>query len=213
MALKRVGQKQRAMRRPAVFLDKDGTLIRDVPYNVDPDCVVLTDGAAQGVRKLHAAGFVLVVVSNQSGVARGYFEETDLDAVWAKLHNLLGVPFAVYYCPHHPEGHAPYDVRCTCRKPEPGLLLRAAQEHSLDLSRSWLVGDILNDVEAGRRAGCRTVLLANVDNGGGETEWVLNLERTPHHVVGNLAEAAEVILALPKMNSELSYAPLDVLTQ
>ncbi len=186
--------------QPAIFLDKDGTLVRNVPYSVDPSRVVLTEGAADGVRRLHAAGFSLVVVSNQSGVARGYFEEADLDAAWAKLRELLGVPFSVYYCPHHPEGDAPYNVRCACRKPEPGMLLQAAKEHRLDLSQSWMVGDILNDVEAGRRAGCRTVLLDN----GGETEWGLSRERLPHHIVSTFAEATEVILALQKESNSAS---------
>ncbi len=188
--------------QPAIFLDKDGTLVQDVPYNVDPSRVVLTEGAADGVRKLHAAGFALVVVSNQSGVARGYFEEADLGVVWAKLRELLGVPFSVYYCPHHPEGDAPYDIRCSCRKPEPGMLLGAAKEHSLDLSQSWMIGDILNDVEAGRRAGCRTVLL----DGGGETEWDLSLERLPHHTVDTLAEATEVILSLSALQRRLEQS-------
>ena len=180
------------MSKPAVFLDKDGTLVRDVPYNVDPARIVLNEGAADGVRKLHAAGFSLVIVSNQSGVARGYFEEADLEVVWARLRDLLGVPFHVYYCPHYPEGFAPYGVECTCRKPEPGMLLEAAREHNLDLPRSWMIGDILNDVEAGRRLGCRTVLLDN----GGETEWDLSLERLPHHVVSTFTEAAEIISSL-----------------
>ena len=189
----------------AVFLDKDGTLVRDVPYNVDPSRIVLNEGAVDGVRRLHAAGFALVVVSNQSGVARGYFAEADLGVVWAKLRELLGVPFLVYYCPHHPESDAPYNVECRCRKPEPGMLLEAAKEHRLDLSQSWMIGDILNDVEAGRRAGCRTVLLDN----GGETEWVLSLERLPHHVVSTFAEAAEVILALQKESNSASQHRLE----
>ena len=180
------------MSKPAVFLDKDGTLVRDVPYNVDPARIILTEGVEDGVRKLHAAGFSLVVVSNQSGVARGYFEEADLEAVWTRLRDLSGVPFHVYYCPHHPEGYAPYNVACGCRKPEPGMLLEAAKEHDLDLSQSWMIGDILNDVEAGRRSGCRTVLLDN----GGETEWQLSRERLPHHIVDTFAEAAEIVLSL-----------------
>ncbi len=190
--------------RPAVFLDKDGTLVRDVPYNVDPERIVLTEGAADGVRKLHAAGFALVVVSNQSGVARGYFVEAELEAVWTKLRDLLGVPLEFHYCPHHPEGHAPYNVACDYRKPEPGMLLQAAQAHNLDLSQSWMVGDILNDVQAGRRAGCRTVLLDNTENGGGETEWVLNRERLPHHIVSTLAEAAEVILSVSAFQQQVT---------
>ncbi len=182
----------------AVFLDKDGTLVEDVPYNVDPRRVCLTAGAAQGLGRLHAAGYRLLVVSNQSGVARGYFPEEALAGVWQRLEELLsaaGVPLAGwYYCPHHPAGSvARYAVACDCRKPRAGLLLQAAREHDLDLPRCWLVGDILDDIEAGRTAGCRTVLLDN----GHETEWLLTPERTPHHRAPDLAEAAERVLAAP----------------
>jgi D-glycero-D-manno-heptose 1,7-bisphosphate phosphatase len=178
-----------------VFLDKDGTLIENVPYNVDPERMRLTAGAAAGLRKLHEAGFVLAVVSNQSGVARGYFVEEALAAVEARLRSLLGeegVPLAgFFYCPHHPEGVVPaLAVTCACRKPAPGLVLRAARELGAELGRSWLVGDILDDVEAGRRAGCRTVLLDN----GNETEWALTAGRLPHFMAADLAAAADIIL-------------------
>ena len=179
----------------AVFLDKDGTLIDDVPYNVDPARMTLARGAAEGLPLLHAAGYRVFVVSNQAGVARGRFTERALDSVAERLTTLLagvGVPLAgFYYCPHDPRGSvAEYAVRCDCRKPAPGLLHRAAREHALDLAASWLVGDILDDVEAGRRAGCATVLL----NVGSETEWVRAPMREPHHVARDLAEAARIIL-------------------
>ncbi|WP_035994330.1 D-glycero-alpha-D-manno-heptose-1,7-bisphosphate 7-phosphatase [Leptolyngbya sp. KIOST-1] len=177
---------------PAIFLDKDGTLIEDVPYNVDPALIRLGDGVATGVRRLHEAGFALVVVTNQSGVARGYFAESAIAPIEQRLRHLLGVPLAgFYYCPHHPAGTvARYAFRCRCRKPEPGMLRRAAADLNLDLERSWLVGDILNDVEAGRRAGCRTVLLDN----GNETEWLLAPSREPHQTVATFDQAADVIL-------------------
>lgn len=177
----------------AVFLDKDGTLVDDVPYNVDPDRIVLATGAREGAAALHAAGYALVVVTNQSGVARGLFEEDALDAVEARLRDLLGVPLAgFYHCPHHPEGSVGgFAIDCTCRKPAPGMLRRAANELGLDLAASWIVGDILNDVEAGNRAGCRSVLIDN----GNETEWVDDRWRRPDHVVGTMAQAAWEILS------------------
>ena len=184
------------MSNRAVFLDKEGTLVRKVQYNVDPERIRLMPGAAEGLRLLHTAGYRLIVVSNQSGVARGYFPEGALAAVAARLRGLLaaaGVPLAgFYYCPHHPHGAvADYAVACGCRKPAPGMILRAAGELGLDLRASWLVGDILDDVEAGRRAGCRTIL---VDNGH-ETEWVLTPGREPHYKVADLIEAARIIVA------------------
>lgn len=135
------------------------------------------------------------MISNQSGVARGFFPEEALAPVAARLRDVLaraGVPLSgFYYCPHHPDGCRPaYAVQCTCRKPRPGLIERAAREHAIDLSRSWVVGDILDDIEAGRRAGCRAVLLRN----GGETEWRRSPLRRPHAAVTNLLEAARVIV-------------------
>jgi D-glycero-D-manno-heptose 1,7-bisphosphate phosphatase len=179
----------------AVFLDKDGTLIEDVPYNVDPDHIRLAPGASEGLPALHQAGYRLIVVSNQSGVARGYFPESALVAVEERLRDLLaglGVPLAgFYYCPHHPAGQEPaYALACTCRKPEPGLILRAATEHGIDLERSWLIGDILDDIEAGRRAGCTTILIDD----GHETVWRLSRQRLPHHVARDLAHAAWIVL-------------------
>jgi D-glycero-D-manno-heptose 1,7-bisphosphate phosphatase len=180
----------------AVFLDKDGTLIEDVPYNVDPERIRLAPGAAEGLRLLHAEGYRLVVISNQSGVARGLFPEEALAAVEQRLRRLLGelgVPLAAfYYCPHHPEGVVPgLAIACACRKPEPGLILRAAGDLGIDPARSWFVGDILDDVEAGRRAGCTTVLIDN----GNETEWVLSPLRSPHFKAADLDEAARIIIS------------------
>jgi D-glycero-D-manno-heptose 1,7-bisphosphate phosphatase len=183
-------------RRAAVFLDKDGTLIVDVPYNVAPERIRLTHSAVEGLQALHAAGYLLIVVSNQSGVARGLFTEEALEAVEARLRALLGaagVPLAgFYFCPHHPEGTVGrYAVGCHCRKPSAGMVEQAAREHGIDLARSWLVGDILHDVEAGRRAGCCTVLL----DVGHETEWQLTPDRVPHYTANDLTAAARVILA------------------
>jgi len=182
------------MKKRAVFLDKDGTLIEDVPYKVDPTQIRLTAGVGIGLRQMHQMGYQLLVISNQSGVARGYFPESALAAVEQRLRALLkpfNVPLAgFYYCPHHPEGTvAEYAIACTCRKPEPGLLIEAAQDHMIDLTESWFIGDILNDVEAGRKAGCQTILL----NNGNETEWLLSADRVPHYMTADLAEAATIV--------------------
>ncbi len=179
----------------AVFLDKDGTLIVDIPYNVDPALVVLTPGAVEGLTRLHEAGYRLVVVTNQSGVARGRFAVEALGPVEDRLRALLadfGVPLAgFYFCPHHPEGSVPeYATTCDCRKPRPGMLIQAAEDLGIDLPRSWFVGDILNDVEAGHRAGCRSILL----DVGNETEWVAGPDRTPDLTAKDLHEAANLIL-------------------
>lgn len=181
---------------PAVFLDKDGTLLEDVPYNVEPERMRWTPRAADGLRLLDHAGYRLVVVSNQSGVARGMFPEEALVRVHRQLAEMfqrIGTPLAdFYYCPHYPVGKvAPYATTCQCRKPLPGLIVRAAHEHQLDLERSWMIGDILDDVEAGHRAGCRTILLDN----GHETLWEITPCRIPDRLARDLADAAEIILS------------------
>ncbi|HET7062570.1 MAG TPA: HAD family hydrolase [Nitrosospira sp.] len=180
-----------AMKHPgldkAVFIDKDGTLIPDVPYNVDPQHVRLTVGAGTALQRLRAEGYKLIVISNQSGIARGLFEEQDLMPVNLRIQALLA-PYRVkidafYYCPHSPADY------CECRKPKPGMILQAARDHGIDLEISWMIGDILNDVEAGNRAGCRTIHL----NNGNETEWHEGNHRRPLHTVDDWLEAASIV--------------------
>ena len=178
----------------AVFLDKDGTLVDDVPYNVDPALLVLAQHAGPALRLLRSLGYRLYVVSNQSGVARGRFGEDALPPLFARLEAMLaqeGVTLdGVFWCPHHPQGMiARHAIDCACRKPQPGMLQQAAARHDIDLAASWMVGDILDDVEAGRRAGCRTVLIDN----GNETEWLLSPQRMPHLSVPDLLAAAQGI--------------------
>lgn len=143
----------------AIFLDRDGTLNEEAEYLSDPAGLVLLPGAGEALKVLTDMGFLLVVVSNQSGVARGYFGIGEVEAVNERLAGLLrpyGVHFdLIAYCPHHPDHTGP----CSCRKPEPGMLMDAARKLDVDLSRSWMVGDKLADVEAGAAAGCRTALV------------------------------------------------------
>lgn len=178
----------------AVFLDKDGTLVDDIPYNVDPALLALARNAGPALRLLRSLGYRLYVVSNQSGVARGLFEEAALAPLFAGLEALLageGVTLdGIFWCPHHPQGvTAPYALECVCRKPRPGMLLRAAARDGVSLAASWMVGDILDDVEAGRRAGCRTALIDN----GNETEWLLSPQRLPDLYAPDLLAAAQGI--------------------
>lgn len=178
----------------AVFLDKDGTLVEDVPYNVDPKKVMLCPGVIEGLRLLQKHGYMLIVVSNQPGIAKGLFDEDAFARLRTYLTQLLashGITLhGFYHCPHSPDGTVDrYATLCMCRKPMPGMLLRAAREHNIDRSQSWMIGDILNDVEAGRRAACKTALIAN----GNETEWEWSSLRTPDLIVDNLYSAAKAI--------------------
>jgi D-glycero-D-manno-heptose 1,7-bisphosphate phosphatase len=181
----------------AIFLDKDGTLIEDVPYNVDPALLTLTWQAGPALQLLQQLGYAIFVISNQSGVAKGLFTEAALDPMQQRLNELLaqyGVTLnGFYYCPHHPDGAVErYAIPCTCRKPMPGMLLRAASEHGIELTHSWMIGDILNDVEAGCRAGCRTVLIDN----GNETEWERSPQRMPDLMAPDLYAAATMIASM-----------------
>lgn len=185
-----------------VLIDKDGTLVENVPYNVDPARIRLAPGAERAIPRLAAAGFRLAVVSNQPGVALGRFPESALERVGERLGEILAGLGAVlagfYYCPHHPEGVVPeYALRCACRKPAPGLIERAAREAGVSPRGAWLVGDILDDIEAGSRAGCTTILLDN----GGETEWKLTSSRRPDHMVRDLEEAVDLIVSSPAPES------------
>ncbi|MBW5809650.1 HAD-IIIA family hydrolase [Burkholderia sp. COPS] len=178
----------------AVLLDKDGTLLDDVPYNVDPARMRLAPGAARALRILGATGMPLAVVSNQPGVALGRFGENELGAVRQRLAELFEANGATltdfFYCPHHPQGSvAHYACDCLCRKPRPGMLRRALAALGAVPEWSWMIGDILDDVEAGRTARCGTIL---VDRGH-ETEWRVNAARTPHHVVDRLDLAADIV--------------------
>ena len=181
--------------RKAVFIDKDGTLIKDVPYNVDPELIELSSSCIEGLFTLQQAGYRLVVITNQSGIARGYFSESALKPVQHRIEEIFRA-YALhldgfYYCPHHPGGTiAEYATECTCRKPMPGMIKQACEELSIDANGSWMIGDILNDIEAGNRAGCKTILLDN----GNETEWIISDIRKPHYTVRTINEAANHIL-------------------
>lgn len=186
--------------RRAVLLDKDGTLVENVPYNVDPRRILLAPGAEAALRSWHRAGYVIAVVSNQAGVARGRVQEHEVEQAGTVLREIVAGAGATlagfYFCPHDPDGRVErYRVACECRKPAEGLLRRAARELEFDLANSWMIGDILDDIEAGRRAGCRTVLIDN----GNETEWVSGPKRRPHHLVSRLDQAAELIITLDGM--------------
>jgi D-glycero-D-manno-heptose 1,7-bisphosphate phosphatase len=175
---------------PTVFLDRDGTINREVHHLSEPAQLELLPGAAEGLRSLMARGCRLVVVSNQSPIGRGLFTEERLQEINARLASMLdaeGVEVAGWYwCPHLP------DDGCSCRKPAPGLFLRARDELGVILENSWVVGDRLSDMQAGRQVGARTILVAT---GYGEGEYALpGRPACVDHYVPTLREAADIIL-------------------
>jgi histidinol-phosphate phosphatase family protein len=152
----------------AVFLDRDGTLVEEVPYLHEPERVVLLPGAAAALRALAGAGFALVVVTNQAGVARGYYDEAAVAATHLRLAELLAAEDVTlngaWYCPHHPDGAVPaYARACPGRKPRPGMLHAAAAALGLDLTRSWLVGNHPDDAAAARAAGATPLFVTTGD--------------------------------------------------
>jgi D-glycero-D-manno-heptose 1,7-bisphosphate phosphatase len=179
----------------AIFIDKDGTLIKNVPYNTDTGKVSIYEDVPDAIRMFKEQGFKIVVVSNQPGIALGYFNESEFQNFIQTFFRMFKEKNSsldgFYYCPHFPAGKkSRYVKKCNCRKPMPGMILKAAKDLNIDLSRSWMVGDILNDVESGKRAGCRTVLIDN----GNETEWVLSDERRPLYILKKVIAAARKIL-------------------
>lgn len=187
----------------AIFIDKDGTLIQNIPYSANSEEIQLIPSAGHGLFLLSQYGYKLFVVTNQSAIARGVFTEKNLKNVYQKIQSLLA-EFHVqldgfYYCPHHPDGLIKeYTRACVCRKPSPGLLLQAATRHSIDLSSSWMIGDILTDTEAGNRAECKTILF----NNGGETEWLLSPANAPYYVATKFDQITQVILFSEKFTNK-----------
>ncbi len=185
------------MPQATVFMDRDNTLIEDPGYLSDPGAIRLLPGVELALKSLKQAGYALVVVTNQSGIARGLLTEEALKEIHTELRRQLeekGASFdAIYYCPYHPEGTVEaYAVDSELRKPKPGMLLQAAKEHVLDLAKSWMIGDSARDVEAGQRAGCRTIRLSVPSRPmprGEETDAV-----QADFTARNLVDAAKIIL-------------------
>jgi D-glycero-D-manno-heptose 1,7-bisphosphate phosphatase len=185
-------------RRPAVFLDRDGTINEEVDFVRTPDQLALIPGAAVAIRRLNRAGLLTCVISNQSGVGRGFYTEEDLTLIHARLTEDLKKEEAmldrIYYCPHHPtEGVPPYNITCACRKPSPGMLLAAQRELDVDLQRSTVVGDRSVDILAGRAVGARTVLVLT-GYGQKAAEECAARGIHPDHTVASIVDAVAVIL-------------------
>jgi D-glycero-D-manno-heptose 1,7-bisphosphate phosphatase len=185
--------------RRAVFIDRDGTISEEVGYVNHVSRYKVFPFAAEAVRALHEAGWLAVLVTNQAGVARGYFAEDLIGQVHARLAEELGRGGArldaIFYCPHHPSvGEPPYRLDCDCRKPKPGLIHTAAREFGLDLARCWMVGDRYSDVELARNAGVRSAFVLT-GYGRGEFEYQSRAwKHRPDLVAENLLEAARRIV-------------------
>jgi D-glycero-D-manno-heptose 1,7-bisphosphate phosphatase len=186
------------MKRRAVFIDRDGTISEEIGYVNHPSRYRVFAYAAEAIKLLNEAGWLAILITNQAGVARGYFTEDVIGAV----HNLLAQELArggarldaIYYCPHHPSvGEPPYRFDCDCRKPKPGLIRRAAAEFDIDLAGSWMIGDRYSDTELARNAGLRAALVLS---GYGRGEWEYQRAAWRHQpdlIAENLLEAVSKI--------------------
>ena len=159
--------------KKAFFLDRDGVIIEDGHYLSDSDQVVLCPGAAAAVNLMHEAGYLVIAVSNQSGIARGYFTEEQLASVERRINELLAKEGAKidgwYYCMHHVKGVIPeLACDCDCRKPKPGMFLHAAQDFGIDLAESFMIGDKVSDIQAAENANCRKAVLVLTGHGAEE---------------------------------------------
>ena len=184
----------------AAFLDKDGTIMEDIPYNSDPALFAFSPGVVEGLLLLANSGFRLVIISNQSGVARGLFDFSALEPMEARLREMFtteGLELAgVYWCPHFPGAvHPQFGVACGCRKPAPGMLLAAAQELSLDTHASWMIGDRDSDVQAAHKAGCHSAFLNNSVNQG--------IDPSPEIVGKTFLDLAQQIIRHPSGRLQL----------
>lgn len=193
------------VQRQAIFLDRDGTLVYPYHYPSRPEHLRLYANIGPELHRLQTMGFALIVITNQSGIARGYFTVSDLDNMHAYLASELAQwdvrIDAIYYCPHHPHGIIPeLAIHCECRKPQPGMLLQAASEHGFDLAHSWFVGDILDDVEAGNRAGCHTIL---VDIGSEKPP--ASVLRTPTFVAPDTRDALRIIRCVSELGPNIDF--------
>lgn len=192
---------QQPLGKPAVFLDRDGTLIDEMEFLVDPDRLRLIPGAAAAVRRLNQAQLPVVIISNQSMIARGLASERQLGLVHERLTAALAAEGAhldgIYYCPHHPDiGEPPYRASCDCRKPLPGLLYQAAHDLDLDLEQSTMIGDSLRDLEAGAAAGCRTLILVRTGHGTAQEAMTMTARLEPSPLIcDDLASAVDHLLS------------------
>ena len=182
----------------AVFLDRDGVITKEPPqYAHRIDQLELIPKSAEAIRLLNKSGFKVIVVSNQSGVAKGYYQEKDIEiynsAMKKKLEEKSAYIDAIYYCPHYSEATIEaYKIDCDCRKPKPGMLMRAKRDLDLDLKHSFLVGDKISDIEAGYRAGCKTILVLT-GQGNDELKKNSKINIKPSYISKDLYAASQII--------------------
>jgi len=174
-------------RKKAIFLDRDGVINKEISYISNPDDFEFIEGSIEALKILEEKNFLLIVITNQAGIARGYYTEEMLKKIHNKMTRILKqnniVLDDIFYCPHHPDFTGP----CDCRKPEPGMILKAQIKHNIDLTNSYMVGDTLSDIETGKKANCKTALVLT---GYGKEEQNKIDSLIPDMIFKNLKEFA-----------------------
>ena len=174
----------------AIFLDRDGVINKEVGYLSSPDKFDFIDGTIEALKTLKQKGFLLIIITNQAGIARGYYSVENLSNIHKKMNDILQqneiILDGIYYCPHHPD----FTGSCDCRKPKPGMMLKAKDKFNIDMKNSFMVGDTLNDIKAGLNANCKTVLVLT---GYGAEEQKKIGDIKPDLIFKNLLEFAKNI--------------------
>ena len=177
-------------KKKAIFLDRDGVINKEIGYLSNPDDFILIEGIVDALKILKKRGFLLIVITNQAGIARGYYTEETLRKIHNKMKRIFNdvgiILDEIYCCPHHPD----FSGSCDCRKPNPGMLLKAKEKFNIDLKQSYMVGDTLNDIKTGKNANCKTVLVLT---GYGEKEQKKIENIIPDMIFQNLLEFAKNI--------------------
>jgi D-glycero-D-manno-heptose 1,7-bisphosphate phosphatase len=184
----------------AIFFDRDGTLNQEIDYLSRPDQLLLVEGAVDAIRLVNSHRRLALVITNQSGIARGFFTEDQLMAIHLRLSKMFADEGAcldgIYFCPHHPsEGEPPYRADCDCRKPKCGLLERAAQDFELDLPSCAVIGDRLSDIEMAHRVGARGILVLTGYGQAEAAKLMIPGETQPDYIAANVLEAVKWTLA------------------
>ncbi len=183
----------------AVFIDRDGVINREVDHLRDENQVVLLPNVGEAIKRVNALNIPVIIVTNQSAVARGFITEPQLHNIHKSLLGLLSATGAfidrIYYCPHHPEiGSRDYKIRCACRKPKDGMLIKAAEEFNIKLSNSTMIGDSISDLQAAWNAGCKSILV--LTGHGQKTQQMLEHEENkPDYIANDLSDAIDWVIS------------------
>jgi D-glycero-D-manno-heptose 1,7-bisphosphate phosphatase len=187
------------IKNKACFLDRDGVLIEEVNYLSSPSQIHIFENSYKALKLLKDNGYIIIIITNQAGVARGYFDEDNIQTIHNEIDRLLSIENLIidkyYYCPHHPEGTVEkYSIKCNCRKPAPGLIHQAVKDFNIDLKQSFLIGDKMSDINSAKNAGCFSILVKT----GHGLEYTKTAEENNIHIKENILDAVKSFISKQK---------------